>query len=154
VAIAAVALLVVLAVAIVPGVVGDRPAATLRVDPAYAGETPEWIEGNYLRQLGADKDDVVRYQDYEQLQVWASPGGTPQRCVFVAFGERGLWAMNCTPRGLDPTTDVALGPMAVPPSMRDEAPDLPDGTVLRFTLKGDAVEVRVATPDVVDPADS
>ena len=153
IAIAAVALVFVLALAIVPGLFADRPAATLRIDASYTDETAGWIDSNsvYLRQLGVEIDDIVRYQNYEEMQVWASRPGTSQRCIFVVFGNQGLWGLNCTPRGLDPTTDVTLGPSAVPPSMRESAPDLPDGSVMRFTLKGESVEVRIATPDIVDP---
>lgn len=153
IAVAAIALAFVLALAIVPGLFADRPAATLRIDASYTDDTAGWIDSNsvYLRQLGVEIDDIVRYQNYEEMQVWASRPGTSQRCIFVVFGNQGLWGLNCTPRGLDPITDVTLGPSAVPPSMRESAPDLPDGSVMRFTLKGDSVEVRIATPDIVDP---
>ena len=145
--------LIILALAIVPGLFADRPAATLRIDASYTDETAGWIDSNsvYLRQLGVEIDDIIRYENYEEMQVWASRPGTSQRCIFVVFGNQGLWGLNCTPRGLDPITDVTLGPSAVPPSMRESAPDLPDGSVMRFTLKGESVEVRIATPDIVDP---
>jgi len=154
-AIAAVGLLVVIALAVVPGLFAQRPDATLRVDPAHEDEAFIWQGGGaneYLRQLEIEAADIVRYEAYGDLNVWATPANQPQRCVFIFIDEDNIWALGCAPRGLDPIADVPIRPDDMSLNMRESLPDLPDGSTVRFTLRGDVVEVWIARADPVAAA--
>ena len=155
-AIAAVGLLVVIALAVVPGLFAQRPDATLRVDPAHEDEAFIWQGGGaneYLRQLEIEAADIVRYEAYGDLNVWATPANQPQRCVFIFIDEDNIWALGCAPRGLDPIADVPIRPDDMSLNMRESLPDLPDGSTVRFTLRGDVVEVWIARADPVAAAE-
>lgn len=148
IAVAAVALVVVLALAIVPGLFADRPDASLRVDPGYADEQLSTEYRLFLRQIGADMDDFMRFEDFAGLQVWGTPTDAPVRCVLVSDGPQDVRALSCIPRGLDPVADMMVYPGSpVPGDLEELYPDAGAGTAVRFTLSGDSVEVRVVLAD-------
>lgn len=148
IAVAAVALVVVLALAIVPGLFTDRPDASLRVDPGYADEQLSTEYRLFLRQIGADMDDFMRFEDFAGLQVWGTPTDAPVRCVLVSDGPQDVRALSCIPRGLDPVADMMVYPGSpVPGDLEERYPDAGAGTAVRFTLSGDSVEVRVVLAD-------
>ncbi|WP_100813854.1 hypothetical protein [Microbacterium lacus] len=148
IAVAAVALVVVLALAIVPGLFTDRPDALLRVDPGYADEQLSTEYRLFLRQIGADMDDFMRFEDFAGLQVWGTPTDAPVRCVLVSDGPQDVRALSCIPRGLDPVADMMVYPGSpVPGDLEERYPDAGAGTAVRFTLSGDSVEVRVVLAD-------
>lgn len=137
-----------LTLAIVPGLFTDRPDASLRVDPAYADEQLSTDYRLFLRQIGADMEDFTRFEDFAGLQVWATPSAAPVRCVLVSDGPRDVRALSCVPRGLDPVADMMVYPGSpVPGDIEERYPDAGDGTAVRFTLRGDSVEVRVVLAD-------
>ncbi|MDO8381681.1 MAG: hypothetical protein Q7T17_01665 [Microbacterium sp.] len=148
IAIAAVALVVVLALAIVPGLFTDRADASLRVDPQYADEQLSTDYRLFLRQIGADMEDFARFEDYAGLQVWGTPTDAPVRCVLMSDGARDVRALSCVPRGLDPVADMMVYPGSpVPGDLEELYPEAGDGTAVRFTLRGDSVDVRVVLAD-------
>jgi hypothetical protein len=138
---------VVLVLAIVPGLFTDRADASLRVDPQYADEQLSTDYRLFLRQIGADMEDFTRFEDFAGLQVWGTTDA-PVRCVLVSDGPQDVRALSCVPRGLDPVADMMVYPGSpVPGDVEERYPDAGDGTAVRFTLRGDSVEVRVVLAD-------
>lgn len=148
IAVAAVVLLMVVALAIVPGLVSDRSDASLRVDPAYADEQLSTEYRLFLRQIGVNMDELERFEDFAGLQVWGTPSAAAVRCVLVSDGPQDVRALSCVPRGLDPVADSIIYPGSpVPGDLEELYPEIGAGAAVRFTLGGDTVEVHVVLAD-------
>ncbi|WP_421742050.1 hypothetical protein [Cellulomonas sp.] len=109
-----------------------------------------------LDALNLSADEMRRYEDVGGLSVWSGESRYGTTCLLVAHPGQGLregiGAEVCSPEGLDPIAD--LGPFhggdVLPPGV---FASLPDGSVIRFALEGDHVNVYVFVR-AADPAAS
>ncbi|KRD43075.1 hypothetical protein ASE38_01995 [Cellulomonas sp. Root930] len=109
-----------------------------------------------LNALNLSADEMRRYEDVGGLSVWSGESRYGTTCLLVAHPGQGLregiGAEVCSPQGDDPIAD--LGPFysfsVLPPGV---FADLPDGSVIRFALEGDHVNVYVFVR-AADPAAS
>ncbi|GAA3210680.1 hypothetical protein [Microbacterium terregens] len=121
-----------------PGAVPPHPQAVLRAIP-LDGATVD------LDMFGAATTSPVRYAPFHDLNVWSAQTDAGSTCVFVTT-ESGEWmAAGCAPEQLAPTADLTL----YPSMFEVEGLELPDFSVVRFILRGAAVEVWIAEADEV-----
>ncbi|HEX5729849.1 hypothetical protein, partial [Microbacterium sp.] len=119
-----------------PAVMPPHPEAVLRSVP-LDGETIDFS------MYGVDASPPTRYAPFRNLEVWSAetPGGSA--CVLVTTDDGDWVAAGCAPQQLEATADLTFYP-----GMREvEGFDLPDGSVVRFVLIGDSVEVWIASAD-------
>jgi len=119
-----------------PALMPPHPEAVLRSIP-LDGETIDFS------MYGVDASPPTRYAPFRNLEVWSAetPGGSA--CVLVTSGDGDWIAAGCAPQQLEATADLTFYP-----GMREvEGFDLPDGSVVRFVLRGDSVEVWIASAD-------
>jgi hypothetical protein len=112
------------------------------------GRIPAGEEGERLARQGfldaADVtvDEVQRFEDYEQLQIWVVLATSGDRCLVVEAERYGILGVNCTPPGLDPVIDLRIWR-----GMRANIfGELPPNTFLRFSHTGDRVHVWIRQP--------
>ena len=129
-------LVVVVAVAI-PALLPGQPDTTLRAAPAdddSGGQVPErfgWLD--------FEPDSLRRHENFHDLAVWSASTAEGSRCLIISLNDN--WADGqCTPPPMDPILDLYIYPGA----SELEQFRLPVGSVVRFTLRGDAVDVFVA----------
>ncbi|TFC04380.1 hypothetical protein E3O42_05135 [Cryobacterium adonitolivorans] len=92
-----------------------------------------------LDRLGLSSDKLRRYEDFGYLSVWSGESRQGTACLLVAHPVQGLsegiGAEGCSPDGLDTIADFV---------------QIPTGSLTRFVLKGDHVDVymfmRAADP--------
>jgi hypothetical protein len=122
-----------------------RPDATLSLVPTE----PEIIDrarvSGVLPSLEVDAESIEQYEPYGPFTLWSATSATGQQCLIVTNREEAQgWAGgSCTPRGLDPISDVTIWP-GMPPSLSG---GLPAGTVIRFQLRAGTVDVWQREPD-------
>lgn len=144
---------------------GPEPTATgdvqLRV-PNY-GPAPDYVlvervgadaepkdPHGTLNLLGLSKDGLRQYEDVSGLSVWSGVSRYGTACLLVAHPGQGLLEgigdARCFPDGLDPIVDLtgcSPTPAATECSGSGVFGDLPTGSLVRFVLKGDRVDVYV-----------
>lgn len=118
---------------LLPFVGAPQPVTTLERAPL--GDAPVDFE-----LYGVSAESPVRYEPYHDLQIWSGITEQGSTCIVIT-NDAGEWiAAGCAPEPLHPVADVIFFP-----GMRQiEGLDLPDGSVLRFTLRDDVMEVWVA----------
>ncbi|MFG6476429.1 hypothetical protein ACFXP7_08565 [Microbacterium sp. P06] len=124
--------------------VGPQPDVTLGPVVSVDGETRLGvIEAQALRAFGVDTDGIREYDSYYSLRTWVSTASNGHRCLAIYAGSHGPAGVSCTPRGLDPTVDVVI----YDGTPDDIARGLPTGSVIRYVLSGDRVQVWERTAD-------
>jgi hypothetical protein len=118
---------------VAPGLGQQHPVTTLERVP---------IEGDPLdlELYGVRAEPAVRYESFHDLQVWSARTVNGSSCIVVAT-DAGEWiATSCAPEPLEPTADVTFFE-----GMRPiDGLELPDGSLLRFVLREDVMEVWIA----------
>lgn len=117
----------------VPVLSAPRPLVTLERAPI--GDAPVDFE-----LYGIRAESPVRYESFHDLQVWSGVSEQGSTCIVVT-NDAGEWiAAGCAPEPLSPTADVIFFS-----GMRPiDGLDLPDGSVLRFTLREQVMDVWIA----------
>lgn len=133
-------------VVVVAVVWGTGQVTALRPDAVLAPLADSEPPAEYLRQgvLGYYPMDEDRFRQFESIRtlgVWSADDGHGNRCILVATpGFRRIGGgESCAPPGLDPTYDLSIWP-GLPSEVTD---GLPQGSVIRFVLHGDRVNVWV-----------
>lgn len=125
--------------AIVPSLTSPHPVTTLQQIP---------IEGKPLdfQMYGVRAASPVRYESFHDLEVWSARTTQGSTCIVVA-NDAGEWvATGCAPEPLTPSADVMFYE-----GMRPiDGLDLPDGSLLRFVLREDVMEIWIA--ETAEPA--
>ncbi|HEX5856725.1 MAG TPA: hypothetical protein VFY91_01320 [Microbacterium sp.] len=110
------------------------------------GERDEFVDvyGN-LEWLGLDAEGLRRYEDFRGFSVWSGVSRYGTDCLLVSRPEQGLGAVGCSPEGLPTIADLQkyMG-------VSDEAfDDMPTGSLIRFVLNGDRVDVYLGEADAI-----
>lgn len=134
VAAAAIGLVVGLAV---PAVTAPRPLATLSPVPFVEG-----VELDF-EMYGIPAESPVRYEPFHDLEVWSAMTQAGSRCVVVTASNGEWMTAACAPEPLSPTADINFFS-----GMRQiDGLELADGSVVRFILREDVMEVWIAETD-------
>jgi hypothetical protein len=105
-----------------------------------------------LNWLGLNTDELGRYEDFRGLGVWSGKSRHGTACLLVAHPGQGLREgigdEACSPEGLKTIAELMNGGPAY--STGDVFAGLPTGSLIRFVLNGDHVDVylyvRAADP--------
>ena len=110
-----------------------HPATTLQQAP---------IEGAVLdfQMYGIQADSPVRYQPFHDLEVWSARTEQGSTCIVVTSAAGEWMAAGCAPEPLGPVADIQFYSGMRPV----DGLELPNGSVVRFILRDDAIEVSVA----------
>jgi hypothetical protein len=118
---------------VVPPLLSPHPATTLQQVP---------VEGAPLdfQMYGIPASSPVRYEPFHDLEVWSAQTESGSTCIVVTT-DTGEWTgAGCAPEPLDAMADVTFFA-----GMRPiDGLELPEGSVLRFLLRGDVMEVWIA----------
>ncbi len=100
------------------------------------------IEGAVLdfQMYGIQADSPVRYQPFHDLEVWSARTEQGSTCIVVTTAAGEWMAAGCAPEPLDPVADIQFYSGMRPV----DGLELPNGSVVRFMLRGDVIEVSVA----------
>lgn len=121
----------------VPALTPPHPIAELRPAPFIDG-----VELDF-RMYGIAAESPVRYEPYRGLEVWSAETEEGSTCVVVTTGDGEWMTAGCAPEPLTPTADITFYQ-----GMRQiDGLDLADGSVVRFVLRGEAMEVWIAETD-------
>ena len=101
-----------------------------------------------LNSLGLSTDELGRYEDFRGLSVWSGESRYGTACLLVAHPRQGLREgigdEGCSPEGLDTIAELEVGG-----NDRDGYStggifaDLPTGSLIRFVLRDEHVDVYV-----------
>ncbi len=120
-----------------PALAPPHPVATLRQAPPADG-----VELDF-DMYGIPAESPVRYEPFRDLGVWSAVTEQGSTCVVITAGDEEWMAAGCAPAPLNPTADITYYP-----GMRGiEGLELSDGSVVRFILRGDVMEVWLAETD-------
>ncbi|MET3176526.1 UNVERIFIED_ORG: hypothetical protein ABIB52_004401 [Arthrobacter sp. UYCu721] len=105
-----------------------------------------------LNWLGLNTDELGRYEDFRSLSVWSGESRYGTACLLVAHPGQGLREgigdEACSPDGLNTIAELMNGGPAY--TTGPVFAGLPTGSLIRFVLKGDHVDVyfyvRAADP--------
>ena len=121
----------------VPALSPPHPVATLRASPPADGAQLDF--GMY----GIPAESAMRYESFRNLEVWSAETQQGSVCVVVTTREGEWMAAGCAPAPLNPTADITYYP-----GMRGiDGLELADGSVVRFVLRDDVMEVWLAETD-------
>ena len=88
-------------------------------------------------------DSAVRYDTFHDLEVWSAMTQEGSRCVVVTTANGEWMTAACAPEPLSPTADINFFS-----GMRQiDGLELADGSVVRFILRADVMEVWIAETD-------
>lgn len=123
---------------------GPAPDYVLELERVGAdADEPKDPHGT-LNLLGLSKDGLRQYEDFRGLSVWSGASRYGTACLLVAHPVQGLLEgigdAQCSPDGLDTIADV---PLCSGCSAPEVFAGLPTGSLIRFVLKGDRVDVYV-----------
>ncbi|MCR2784008.1 MULTISPECIES: hypothetical protein [unclassified Microbacterium] len=97
-----------------------------------------------LTMLGLSPGELRQYENYRGLSIWSGESRHGTACLLVAHPVQGLLEgigdARCSPEGLDTIADLTLCSGCSAPDVFD---GLPTGSLIRFVLKGDHVDVYV-----------
>ncbi|MGZ8804233.1 MAG: hypothetical protein ACXWZG_02885, partial [Microbacterium sp.] len=117
----------------VPGLAAPRPVEILHTAPLDGAELD-------FEMYGIQSDSPVRYEPYRDLEVWSAQTEQGSTCIVVTTATSEWMAAGCAPEPLDPVADITFYT-----EMRDiDGLDLPPGSIVRFILRGDVMEVWIA----------
>jgi hypothetical protein len=120
-----------------PALTQPQPAAVLRPAPFVDG-----VELDF-RMYGIPAESPVRYEPFRTFEVWSGQTREGSICVVVTSAVGEWLTSGCAPEPLSPTADIVFSP-----GMREvEGFDLAEGSVVRFQLRGDVMEVWIAETD-------
>jgi hypothetical protein len=110
------------------------------------GERDEFVDvyGN-LEWLGLDAEGLRRYDDFRGFSVWSGTSRYGTDCLLVSRPDQGLGALGCSPEGLPTIADLQKY-MGVSDLAFD---DMPTGSLIRFILNGDRVDVYLGEADPI-----
>ncbi|WP_404430932.1 hypothetical protein LG299_13085 [Microbacterium lacus] len=96
-----------------------------------------------LDLLGLRSEELQQYEDFGGLSLWSGESRNGTECLLVAHPGQGLLEgigdARCAPDGLDTIADIVLcSGCSTPPGLFD---GLPTGSLVRFVLRDDHVEV-------------
>jgi hypothetical protein len=121
----------------VPTLIPPHPVATLRPAPFIDG-----VELDF-QMYGISADSPVRYEPFHGMEVWSATTEEGSSCVVVTT-DNGEWmTAACAPQPLAATADIVFYQ-----GMRQiDGLELSDGSVVRFILSGELMEVWIAETD-------
>jgi hypothetical protein len=120
----------------------------LAASRATAQERQDLIDEVDLASFGMVGARLQPFAEYRDLSVWSAMSEAGLTCLLVRADGAGVFQVGCTPAPLEPSIDLTVG-LDVHPHL---VGDLPLGSVVRFVLRGDDVDVWVAEPSAVtDP---
>lgn len=117
----------------VPPLLPPHPTTTLQRVP---------VDGAPLdfQMYGIPASSPVRYERFHNLEVWSAQTEKGSMCIVVTT-DTGEWiGAGCAPAPLDAMADVTFFAGMRPV----DGLELPEGSVLRFILRGDVMEVWIA----------
>ena len=118
---------------LVPALMTPHPVATLRPAPLDSAELD-------FQMYGIQAISPVRYQPFHDLEVWSAETRQGSMCIVVTTGSGEWVTAGCAPEPLRPSADVTFYQ-----GMRPIAGlDFPEGSVVRFILRDDVMEVWIA----------
>lgn len=117
----------------IPALLTPQPVATLR--PAPIGEAPLEFE-----MYGMQGESQVRYDPFYGLEVWSAVTQQGSMCIVITTGRSEWMGAGCAPEPLNPTADITF----VAGMRPVDGLELPDGSIARFVLRGDVIEVWIA----------
>lgn len=124
---------------------GPHPDATLRPTDASPLASMDDYLGDALVEI--DRTTFEPYEMFRGLQPWSATDKLGNPCLIIVEPATGSApGRACTPAGADLLVDVG----AWPAEDGSFAEGLPDGTVLRFQLRGHDVDVTVHRPSDPD----
>jgi hypothetical protein len=123
---------------------GPAPEYVLPLESVGAdADQPKDPHGT-LKMLGLTADELRQYEDFRGLSVWSGESRDGMACLLVAHPVQGLLEgigdARCSPEGLDTIAEVPLCSGCSAPGVFT---GLPTGSLIRFVLKGDHVDVYV-----------
>lgn len=123
---------------------GPAPEYVLALESAGVDvDQPKDPHGT-LDMLGLSADELRQYEDFRGLSVWGGESRDGMACLLVAHPGQGLLEgigdARCSPEGLDTIAEVPLCSGCYAPGVFT---GLPTGSLIRFVLKGDHVDVYV-----------
>lgn len=125
----------------VPALLPARPDAVLPV--VAAGDPDEFVPREMLDWYSVDVDTLQRHEDFHGMKLWTATDTRGSRCILLSFDAN--WAdVQCAPAPMDPIVQLVIY-QGMP---QIEGLELPNGSVVRFTRHGDAVDVKVGEVDV------
>jgi len=110
------------------------------------GEKEDFVDvyGN-LEWLGLDSEGLRRYEDFRGFAVWSGMSRYGTECLLVSRPDEGLGAGGCAPEGLPTIADLQKYTGVI-----DEVfGDMPTGSLIRFVLNGDRVDVFLGEADPI-----
>ena len=126
-----------------PNNYGPAPDYVLAERVGADADEPKDPHGT-LNLLGLSKDGLRQYEDFRGLSVWSGVSRYGTACLLVAHPVQGLLEgigdAQCSPDGLDTIGEVTLCSGC---SASEVFGGLPTGSLIRFVLKGDRVDVYV-----------
>ncbi|MGC5171012.1 hypothetical protein ACLQ2Q_10195 [Microbacterium sp. DT81.1] len=127
----------VLLVAAVVSSLAPRPDFVLQLQ-GPAGDEQEITDMNSsITWLGLDPEQLLRFEDFRGFRVWSGPTQYGTDCLIISRVDQGLAALGCSPAGLATIADLQRYS-----GVTDEVfADMPTGSMIRFVLDGDRVEV-------------
>ncbi len=118
-------------------VIGPHPEATLRVASDKADAQVLSLAA-FARLAEIDESTLRGYEPHRGLEPWVAENRQGSRCMLIVErASDNLQDVNCAPPGEPVIAYVGAWPFWGDPF----AEGLPDGSVFRFTLRGDVVDV-------------
>lgn len=117
----------------VPSLAPPHPDAVLSPSPRSGGPALDY--GLYRLQA----DTAIRYDSFHELHVWSAKNDQGSTCIVVTTASLEWMTATCAPMPLDPVADITF----YPEMTRIDGLDLAEGSVVRFLLKGDVIEVWI-----------
>jgi hypothetical protein len=116
----------------VPELISAHPHTVLTAAPAE-------VSVPNFQLYGTVAGLPTRYQPFHDLEVWSARTVEGAVCVLVISADRSWRSVGCAPRPLDPVADISPYPVI----RAIEGVDLPIGSVVRFILRENAVQVWI-----------
>ncbi len=120
-----------------PALTPPHPIATLRPAPAADGAALDFD------RFGIPAESSMRYEPFRDLEVWSADTEQGSTCLVVTAADAEWMAAGCAPEPLQPTADITY----YPGIRQIEGLELADGSVVRFVLRDDVIEVWLAETD-------
>jgi hypothetical protein len=121
---------------------GPGPEFVLALEAVGADVDEPHDPHGTLDLLGLSPGGLRQYEDFRGLSVWSGESRQGTDCLLVAHPVQGLLEgigdARCSPDGLDTIADLPLCAGCAAPGVFD---GLPTGSLIRFVLKGDHVDV-------------
>jgi hypothetical protein len=118
---------------VLPALMPPHPVATLRPAPLDSAELD-------FQMYGIQAVSPVRYEPFHDLEVWSAETRQGSMCIVVTTDTAEWMTAGCAPEPLKPSADITYYP-----GMRPiDGLELPDGSVVRFIMRDDVMEVWIA----------